>query len=114
MSRVLVTYVDALDNVTVAAEADSERDAGSATWRELIALVGSDAALADYRRELRLLPVGASVRFVIVRTDRVTPTPVCSYGLLITAQSALRSLAALVDYTYGVRVAVETTNAVHR
>lgn len=110
----LVTYVDALDSVAAAAVADTEHDAGQTAWRELLAAVGADAALADYRRELRSLPPLSEVRYVVFRTDRVTPLPVCSYGQLATALSALRSLAALVDYTYGVRVEVRTSNAAQR
>lgn len=112
MSRTLVTYVDGLDSVVVAAVARDEREATSRAWNELLVLVGVPSALADHRQTVTVLPAGAEVRYVIVRTSGVpTPHPICSYGKLATARSTLRSLSALAEHHYGIRGEVQTSSS---
>lgn len=115
MSRVLVTYADALGDVVAAALSEhplpdkAESEAERAAWRELVSEVGAHSALADFTRHVVHLAPGQGVRWLVVRRPRGAALPhgICTYARLVAARAAIRALAGVSDYAYSVQLRVQ-------
>lgn len=93
-------YVDELGDVGAAGCAEDKHEATQAAWNQLLARVGGDAALADYRQRVVQLPPHATVRWVVQRTSITEPRQVCAYSKHRTARAAVDALAGTTHHTY--------------